>query len=66
MAEIQIKNLAFTEVRNPGPERFRKRLKRSERSQEKRKTTLISIYNIDKVENPLDFHPAIDITFVRT
>jgi len=32
---------------------------------EKRKITLISIYNIGKVENPLDFRPSIDITFVR-
>jgi len=48
-----------------GAEGFGKRVIRSERRQEKGKTTPISIYNIGKVENPLDFHPAVDITFVR-
>jgi hypothetical protein len=49
-----------------GRRRFGKRLRRSERSQEKRKTTPVSLYNIGRAENLLDFSPTIDITFVRT
>lgn len=44
---------------------FRKRVINSKPRQEERKTTLISIRNIGKVENPLDFHPTTDIAFDR-
>jgi len=44
---------------------FGKRVRRNERRGEKRKTTPVSIYTIGKVKNPLDFHPEVDIRFVR-
>jgi hypothetical protein len=65
MIEIQIKDLASWSEKSWGGEVLEKDLEEVSEGK-KRKTTPTSIYNIGNVENPLDFHPAVDIRFVRT